>query len=215
MAARDGGAHRIELCTALQEGGLTPSPAMIAAAVECSDLPVYVLLRPRAGGFVYSGDEFALIEREMERARSLGASGFVAGVLLADGQVDIERMRRLVDCADGLEVTFHRAFDEAVDLERALEDVIVTGCRRLLTSGGAPDVLAGAERLRRLREQGAGRIAIAAGGGLRTAHAAELARITGLRMFHGSLGMQGPTADAVREMIAQLQLGASHRADAL
>lgn len=207
LAARDGGAQRIELCTALSEGGLTPSHALIAEAVERSGLPVHVLLRPRGGDFVYSDAEFAQMERDMDHARELGVSGFAIGALLADGRVDSLRMQRLVERAHGLEVTFHRAFDEVVDQEGALDEVIATGCRRLLTSGGAADVYAGARSLRRLNEKAAGRIGIAAGGGLRTAHAAELARITGLRMFHGSLGMQQPTVAAVREMIALLRQG--------
>lgn len=211
LAAREGGAGRIELCSALSEGGLTPSHALARAAIERSGLPVYMLLRPRGGNFVYTTDEFALMERDLDHGRALGASGFVAGCLLADGRVDQPRMRALVERAQGLEVTFHRAFDETNDLEQALEDVIATGCRRLLTSGGAPDVEAGALQLSRLREQAAGRIAIAAGGGLRLENAFRVARTTGLRTYHGSLRSEAADGakgvEATRAMIQLLRRG--------
>jgi copper homeostasis protein len=187
LAAREGGADRIELCTALSEGGLTPSHALTRAAVQRSGLPVHVLLRPRGGDFLYTEDEFALMREDLLHARSLGASGFVLGILRADGTVDMERTRELVDLAAPLEITFHRAFDYTVSLEQALEDVIATGCRRVLTSGGERDVLAGADSLARLVELAAGRIEIAAGGGLRIKDAAGIARTTLARHFHGSL----------------------------
>ena len=187
VAAREGGADRIELCCALIEGGLTPSHALINAAVAQSGLPIYTILRPRGGGYVYSDAEFTLMQEDLEHARSLGVSGFVAGVLRPDGNVDGNRMRLLVEQATPLEVTFHRAFDAATNLEHALEDVIATGCRRLLTSGGAENVFTGAERLRRLGVQAAERIEIAVGGGLRLETAAEVARITGASQFHGSV----------------------------
>jgi copper homeostasis protein len=187
IAARQGGADRIELCSGLSEGGLTPSHALTQAAIRQSGLPVYVLLRPRGGNFLYSDREFALIEEDLAHARQLGASGFVAGVLTREGRVDRRRMRRLVELAGPLEVTFHRAFDSANDLEGALEDVIASGCRRVLSAGGASNVSAGADRLRTLVAQAAGRIAIAAGGGLRVDNAAEIARRSGTCHFHGSM----------------------------
>jgi len=190
LLAREGGADRIELCSGLSEGGLTPSHALLRATIDQSGLPVYVLLRPRSGNFVYSDQEFALIEEDLDHARQLGASGFVAGALKPDGSVDQQRMRRLVELAGPLEMTFHRAFDVSADLERALEDVIATGCKRILTSGGAENVLAGADRLGELVEQAAGRIAIAAGGGLRIANAAQVARRSRTTHFHGSMRRQ-------------------------
>jgi copper homeostasis protein len=187
FAAREGGANRIELCSALSEGGLTPSHAFIQAAVKQSGLPVYVLLRPRAGDFVYSDEEFAMMREDLLHARALGASGFVLGVLRADGTVDVERTRELVELSAPLEVTFHRAFDLTPSLDEALEDVIATGCRRVLTSGGETDVVAGAGNLARLVEQAAGRVTIAVGGGLRLEKAAFVARATQARHFHGSM----------------------------
>ena len=187
LAAREGGADRIELCTALSEGGLTPSHALIQAAVLRSGLPVHVLLRPRGGDFHYSDDEFEVMQEDLQHAGSLGASGFVLGILRADGTVDSLRTRELVKLAAPLEITFHRAFDYTVSLEEALEDVIATGCRRVLTSGGEPDVLSGTEKLTRLVDLAAGRIDIAVGGGLRIKDATALARATGATHFHGSL----------------------------
>jgi copper homeostasis protein len=223
LAAREGGADRIELCSGLIEGGLTPSHALISASVAQSGLPIYTMLRPRGGDFVYSDAEFALMQEDLEHARSLGVSGFVAGVLRPDGTVDGNRMRRLVEQAAPLEVTFHRAFDAVTNLEHALEDVIATGCQRLLTSGGAENVYIGAERLRGLGVQADERIAIAVGGGLRLETAAEVARVTGASQFHGSVRHLEPPSEIlskhfvtrrmvtkpenVRMMIAALEIG--------
>ena len=187
LAARDGGANRIELCSALIESGLTPSHGLILEAVRHSGLPVHVLLRPRGGDFVYTDAEFAVICEDLRHTRFLGASGIVLGVLRSDSTVDIERTRELVALAGSLDVTFHRAFDVTASLEQALEDVIATGCRRILTSGGKRDVLSGAKMLARLFLQAAGRIDIAVGGGLRLDNAAEVARVTGAEHYHGSL----------------------------
>lgn len=186
-AAREGGADRIELCSALSEDGLTPSHGLIGAAVEQSGLPVHVLVRPRTGDFVYSEAEFALMREDLVHARTLGASGVVIGILLRNGRVDIKRTSELVSLAAPLEVTFHRAFDLTPDLEEALEDVIATGCHRLLTSGGEGTAIAGADTLCRLVDLAAARIAIAAGGGVRPDNAAALVRRTNVKHLHSSL----------------------------
>ena len=187
LAARPGGAHRIELCSALSEDGLTPSHALIDFAISRSGLPVHVLLRPRPGDFVYSADEYQLMQGDLLHARTLGAAGFVLGLLEQDGRVDCERTAVIVELARPLPVTFHRAFDRVSDHTSALEAVIAAGCARLLTSGGAPDVYAGAATLTKLVAQAAGRLEIAVGGGLRLHDAAELARLTGATHFHGSV----------------------------
>ena len=187
LVAREGGASRIELCSALSEGGLTPSHGQIREAVSRSGLPVHVLLRPRGGDFVYTDAEFDVMLEDLKHLRLLGASGVVLGALHADASVDIERTRRLVAMAGTLEVTFNRAFDYTASLEQALEDVIATGCQRVLTSGGERDVVSGGRLLARLVEQAAGRIKIAVGGGLRVENAAAVARTTGARHFHGSV----------------------------
>jgi copper homeostasis protein len=187
LAAGEGGADRIELCSALSEEGLTPSHALIRAAIEDSGLPIYVLLRPRGGNFQYTPEEFSLMREDLLHARALGASGFALGVLNSDTTVDIDRTRELVELASPLEVTFHRAFDVTPSLDKALENVIATGCRRILTSGGERDVVAGGANLARLVELAADRIAIAAGGGLRIQNAAWVALTTKAHHFHGSV----------------------------
>ncbi|WP_263384038.1 copper homeostasis protein CutC [Granulicella arctica] len=187
LAAREGGAHRIELCAALSEGGVTPSHGLIREVVERSGLPVHVMIRPRGGDFVYSDEEFRVMRRDLEHACTLGVAGFVFGLLHGDRSVDMGRTAELVRMAGLREVTFHRAFDHAIDIAQALEDVIQAGCGRVLTSGGASDVETGASSLARLVKQAAGRIEIAVGGGLRLENAAALARSTGARHFHGSL----------------------------
>ena len=187
LAARDGGAGRIELCSALSEGGLTPSHGLVCEVVERSGLPVHVMVRPRGGDFVYSDEEFAVMRRDVGHLRSLGVAGLVFGLLHGDRSVDVKRTAELVTLAGPLEVTFHRAFDHAGNLSEALEDVIRAGCRRVLTSGGENDVETGAASLALLVKQAAGRIEIAVGGGLRLQNAAALARATGAQHFHGSL----------------------------
>jgi copper homeostasis protein len=187
VAARDGGADRMELCRELRVGGLTPAVEMIEQAVALGGPAVHVLVRPHARGFVYAAQEFALMGEGMDAARERGADGVVVGVLLEDGRVDVRRTRELVERAGAMEVTFHRAFDEVRDLDAGLEDVIAAGCARILTSGGEPDVLRGAQALRRLQERAEGRIAIAAGGGLRLGNAGEVARRSGVAQFHASL----------------------------
>ena len=160
---------------------------LIREAVGRSGLPVHVLLRPRGGDFVYTDAEFDVMCEDLKHLHRLGASGAVLGVLRSDGSVDVERTRALVEMAGSLEVTFNRAFDHVASLDEALEDVIATGCRRVLTSGGARDVVSGGKSLARLIEQAAGRIDIAVGGGLRLKNAAAVARTTGAQHFHGSI----------------------------
>jgi copper homeostasis protein len=187
LAAREGGANRIELCSALSEGGLTPSHGLIAEAVEQTGLPIHVMLRPRGGDFVYSEREFAIMVRDLVHMRGLSVSGIVLGILHPDNTIDVERTAELVALAAPMQVTFHRAFDQATDLSRALEEVIRSGCHRVLTSGGEHDVESGAGSLARLVAQANGRIDIAVGGGLRIQNASAIAQSTSATHFHGSL----------------------------
>ncbi len=193
LLARASGAARIELCSDLNADGLTPSHALIRQAVLQSGVPVYVLLRPRAGDFVYTDREFSLIQEDLLHARELGAAGFALGVLHTYGTVDVERTRELVNLAAPLEVTFHRAFDVTPSLPEALEAIISTGCHRILTSGGAATVFAGAATLAELVRLAGKRIDIAVGGGLRAEGAASLVSTTGARHFHGSVRQSTPT----------------------
>lgn len=186
-AAEAGGADRIELCSALDRGGVTPTAELGSANLRALSIPVYVLIRPRSGDFCFSQDEFDEMRRQIEEAKKAGASGIAVGVLLKDGRVDVERTRELVELARPLEVTFHRAFDGSPDLHEALEAVIETGADSLLTSGGAADVLSGAELIGALKNQAGERIQVIAGGGLRLDSLLEVVRRAGIYSLHGSL----------------------------
>jgi copper homeostasis protein len=186
-AAESGGADRIELCSALADGGITPDAELTASTVAALTIPVYVLIRPRSGDFAFSAEEFALMQRQIEEAKDAGARGVAVGVLRPDGRVDVERTRILVDLARPMAATFHRAFDETANLGESLERVIATGAEGLLTSGGAQEVLSGAESISNLRRQAGDRIHIIAGGGLRLATLTEVVRRSGSFSLHGSL----------------------------
>ncbi len=193
-AAEYGGADRIELCSGLSDGGVTPDPELMAADLGSFAIPVHGLIRPRPGDFVFSTSEYELMCRQIERAKASGASGVAVGVLLPDGRVDVERTRALVELARPMAVTFHRAFDETRDLAEALESVIQTGADHVLTSGGAADVLLGAEFIAALRQQADQRIGIVAGGGLRLASLAQVVRRSGVYSLHGSLTHENGSA---------------------
>jgi len=187
QAADCGGADRIELCSNLSIGGVTPEFDLAADVIRAVAIPVYVLIRPRGGDFVYSTAEFGEMKRQIERIKLSGAAGVVTGVLLPDGRVDVERSRALVSQARPMAVTFHRAFDETPDLKEALESVILVGADSLLTSGGETDVLTGANSIASLVKLAGGRIQIIAGGGLRLETLLEVVRRTGVSALHGSL----------------------------
>ena len=155
--ARRTGVERIELCAAPLEGGTTPSAGLIRYARSLPGLRLSVMIRPRGGDFLYTDDEVALMAEEIRLAREYGADGVVFGLLTPDGEVDETRTAQLVREAEGMEVTFHRAFDMTRDPRQALEAVIRTGCRRVLTSGGRNTAQEGIETLRALAAQAAGR----------------------------------------------------------
>jgi copper homeostasis protein len=186
-AAQAGGADRMELCEQLAIAGVTPSIALLKAVLDEVSIPVHVLIRPRGGDFVYSSGELMAMCRQIEQAKAAGAAGVAVGVLLPDGRVDVKRTRELFQAARPMKVTFHRAFDETSDLEQALEDVIRSGADCLLTSGGAANVLAGAEQIGRLQAQAGDRLEVMAGGGLKLANLAEVVRRSGVTCLHGSL----------------------------
>jgi copper homeostasis protein len=201
IAADRGGADRIELCTDLRVGGVTPDEELLANVLEAVSIPVHVLIRPRAGDFVFSDEEFALMQHQIEAAKEAGASGVALGVLLPDGRVDVESSRTLTELARPMHVTFHRAFDETIDLVEALEDVILTGADTLLTSGGASDALTGASSIAGLRERAGNRIELMAGGGLRLENLGELVRRSGVNCVHGSLTRsQGSTGNGMNSL---------------
>jgi copper homeostasis protein len=184
LAAQKGGAHRIELCSGLVEGGTTPSSGLIATVRSKVSIPISVMIRPRGGDFCYGTDDFEAMERDVDTAKHLGAEGVVFGILREDGQVDVERTQQLVDRARPLKVTFHRAFDMSRDLKEAFEALIAAGVDRLLTSGGEQRVEDGAARVRELSDVAAGRIVIMAGGGITESNAHRVIAATGVCELH-------------------------------
>ena len=197
-AAKEGGAHRVELCRALDVDGLTPSQAMMEEAIG-TGIPVQILIRPREGDFVYSKDEVESMLCDIRLAKKLGANGVVIGALKPDGSIDEDIIRRLVEEAEGMSITFHRAFDVCGKPFEALEQIISLGCHRLLTSGQAPTAEQGIPLLKRLVEQSAGRLIIMPGAGVNVNNALRILSETGANEIHGSLRKDGHTdAELVR-----------------
>lgn len=188
IAAERAGAHRLELCANLDVGGLTPGIELIRRIRAAVRIPMHVMLRPRPGDFVYSAAEFAQMKSSIKTIAAENLEGIVTGVLLPDGQVDVPRTRELVALASPMQVTFHRAFDHTQEFAAALENVILTGAHRILTSGGAADAQTGSAILRSLIHQAANRITILPGGGLHPGNIAEVARVTRARELHTGLG---------------------------
>lgn len=184
--AQSAGAHRIELCDSPGEGGTTPSYGFIRAAREKLSIDLYPIIRPRGGDFLYSADEFEIMKTDLRRCKELGCDGVVIGILNANGTVDKERCSQLVELAYPLGVTFHRAFDRTGDAFKAMEDIIETGCERILTSGQKPKALDGAEMIAALIEKAADRIIIMPGSGLRSDNITAIAEKTGAVEFHSS-----------------------------
>lgn len=186
IAAREGGASRVELCSALALGGLTPSEGLIRQAVELGGMPVNVLIRPREGDFVYSSAEIDCMLDDIDTARRLGASGVVVGALRPDNTLDEGTCRRLIQAARGMTVTLHRCFDLTLDLEDSLERAIALGFDTVLTSGGAPSAIEGTEAIRSLVNIARGRIDILAGAGVKSDNVSRLVLMSGVTSVHSS-----------------------------
>lgn len=184
--AQAAGAHRIELCDNPGEGGTTPSSGFIKQARAILNIQLYCMIRPRGGDFFYNDDEFEIMKSDVLAAKQLGCDGVVIGLLNKDGSVDTKRCKKLVELAYPMGVTFQRAFDRVNDPFKALEDVIETGCERILTSGLVPNCLDGAPLIAQLMKQANSRISIMAGSGLRSSNVLDIAKITGISEFHTS-----------------------------
>ena len=186
LAAQEGGADRVELCENLGEGGCTPSYGTMAMARERLRIPLYVLIRPRGGDFLYDALERDTMLRDIELCARLGCDGVVIGALDADGDVDIALCRDFVSAAGTLGVTFHRAIDVARDPTSALDAVIASGCGRVLTSGAHGNAIDGANNIAALVHRAGGRIAVMAGAGITPANVCELVQRTDVREVHAS-----------------------------
>jgi copper homeostasis protein len=188
LAAQRGGADRIELCGNLNIGGITPSVELMRKVREQLHIPIFVMIRPRGGDFVYSEAEFAEMKDSIADAKQAEMGGVVLGVLTRERRVDAARTRELVEFANPLTVTFHRAFDDCVDLREALEDVVHTGARRILASGGAKTALEGAALLAELIAAAENRITIVPGAGISASNIVRVVKKTGASEFHSGLG---------------------------
>ena len=186
IAAAEGGADRIELCTDLAHGGTTPDVQLLRASRSQLTIPIFVLVRPRAGDFVYTAAEHQIMIEQIHRAKDAGARGIVTGALTSAQRVAEDRTAELLDAALPLPVTFHRAFDDCLDLAMALTRLIHLGVDRVLTSGGARTAPEGVERIRQIVTQAEGRIEILAGGGIDGDNVARLVQDTGVREVHFS-----------------------------
>jgi copper homeostasis protein len=179
-------ADRIELCENPYDGGTTPSYGTLKTVREKITIPVFPIIRPRGGDFLYNDEEFEVLKKDILLCKELGFEGLVTGILLKDGCLDIKRTTQLVELAYPMEVTFHRAFDRAKDPLQSLEDIIQCGCQRILTSGQVPNAYQGKELIKQLVEQAAEKIIIMPGSGVRSNNIAELADYTGATEFHSS-----------------------------
>lgn len=184
VEAQKGGAYRVELCAAIPEGGTTPSYGEMAVARELLDIKLNVIIRPRGGDFLYSDVEHRAMLKDIEIARQVGVDGVVIGCLTADGDIDMEKNRELIEAAGDMSVTFHRAFDKCRNPKEALEQIIELGCDRILTSGQRPKAEQGAQLLKELVEQAGDRIIIMPGSGVNEDNIAFLASETKAKEFH-------------------------------
>lgn len=187
LHAQTGGADRIELCDNLHQGGITPSAGKITLAKKLLHIPVFVLIRPRKGDFLYSAIEFDTLIEDIALARQSGADGIVSGALLPDGRIDMARTRLMLEAAEGLPFTFHRAFDMCSDPLRAIDELAALGVQRILSSGQQPDAVSGFDNLCRFAQHAAGRITIMACGGLMPNNVRPLTEVPEIQEFHAAV----------------------------
>jgi copper homeostasis protein len=209
--AATAGANRIELCANPQEGGTTPSMGMMKLAREITPLPLFPIIRPRGGDFLYSEDEFACMQADVQMAKQIGCDGVVIGLLNSDGTIDRDRTQRLVELAYPMEVTFHRAFDRTREPLEALEAIIQIGCTRVLTSGQHPTALEGSEIIKKIVDAADERIIIMPGSGVRSSNLELLHQQTGATEFHCSARTQVPSgmqfiSSSMKEQMTSVQL---------
>lgn len=201
-------ADRIEFCSGLEEGGLTPTLADFVQLKKDYTKPIYVMIRSRGGDFCYSNDEFLKMKMDIQSLARHGADGFVFGVLNSDGSLDIPRNKELVALAHGKPCTLHRAFDRGHDLEQNLKDAISCGFKTILTSGISPNVDQGMDNLAQLVREAGDSIEILVGGGLRSSNLEEIKNHTQAKNFHSSAILKGttlPDFTEVEQLVSKLR----------
>ncbi|MBI5009070.1 MAG: copper homeostasis protein CutC [Bacteroidia bacterium] len=184
LNAQLAGADRVELCDNLIEGGTTPSYGSILSARSNLNIMLHVIIRPRGGDFLYTDIEYDIMRRDIDVCGEAGVDGVVIGILTPEGQIDIERTAKLVEYATPMSVTFHRAFDMCADPVKSIEDIILTGSNRLLTSGHRNKATDGAGLIKNLIEKAAGRLIVMPGGGIDDTNISALVKATGASEFH-------------------------------
>jgi copper homeostasis protein len=204
-AAAAGGAARIELCANLAEQGVTPDESVIAACAAAIDIPLFVMIRPRPGDFVYSGGELAMMRLQVAAARAAGARGIVTGALTPRRTIDHAAMTTLVEAAGPLPVTFHRAFDLIDDRAAALASLLALKIERVLTSGRSATASAGAAEIARLVERAGRRLIVVAGGGVRAGNVRDIVARTGVTEVHAHV----TTREDVQALVANLAVSPS------
>ena len=201
LIAQKVGADRVELCADMSVGGTTPTIEIIQQAREHLTIDLYVMIRPRGGNFVYSEAELEQMKSEIETIKKLDVNGFVFGILKDDNTINIEQNKVLVELVKPFSCTFHRAFDEVLNVEKALEDVISCGFSTILTSGTFPNVMEGKEVLKQLVIQAKNRIEIMPGGGLRSTNISELNEMVKANWYHSSAITDGSETANPEEII--------------
>jgi copper homeostasis protein len=184
--AEQGGAQRIELCADPLQGGTTPSHGLLQYAMEYITIPIFPMIRPRGGNFIYDAHELSIMQKDIQLCKSLGYPGIATGVQLPGGKIDVYQLKQITEWAYPMSVTCHKVFDGAPDAAEALEAVIAAGCARILTSGLQKTATDGAGTIAQLIAQAAGRIIIMPGGGVRSSNISQLVRDTGAHEYHSS-----------------------------
>jgi copper homeostasis protein len=205
--AQEGGATRVEFCDNMAEGGTTPSYGQIAVAKRLLTIPIYPIIRPRGGDFLYSDLEFEVMKADVIACRDLKCAGVVFGILLKDGRIDVERCRILKELAAPMPAAFHRAFDLTENMEEALETLIDLGFERVLSSGGANTALEGIATLALLIKQAGARIQVMPGSGIRPENVLKLLELTSASAVHASLAVPAESGMLFRNNSASMSSG--------
>ncbi|KGO80143.1 copper homeostasis protein [Flavobacterium cauense R2A-7] len=200
LIAQQGGADRVELCDNIKEGGTTPDFEITREIREQITIPLYVMIRPRGGNFVYSEEEFQMMKKEIQQFKTLGVNGFVFGILNHDRTINTKQNSELVAMAKPLPCTFHRAFDAVTDILLSLENVIQCGFSTILTSGTMPNVVEGITVLQQLVEKANNRITIMPGGGLRSTNINLIQKQTNAGFYHSSAITDGSETANIDEV---------------